>query len=194
MGVPVYGSKRDELPAAEVLGTVNVSPIVAAPPSASWTNPGSGVTITLDEPLPPWELEDTEYSSSDARRYVDAPPNVVLRWINPRLLESLGWRDWEPVLTGDQRFHCKVKQMAAPDGNIRRGGTTGDILGWMYRSWYESRKKQHMTEIQQQSQSAVNKQQELVEDARRGQFGPYIRLEDAKHPTHTQFDGRGVRD
>lgn len=205
MGVPSFGrtSHREELiasaPASEVLGTVAsdsplVSPTVDAPvATASWTTP-EGTVMDLTEPPPPWEQVDARYDASDARQYVDVPPNWVLRWVNPRLLESSGWRDWQPVLVNDSRVKVKVSQMESPDGNIRRGGATGDILAWMYRSWVESRRKEHLEKTRRQTDAAMRKQEELRDEFRRGSFGPYVRIEDAKHPTHTQFDGRSVRD
>lgn len=192
-------SKDFAAPASEVLGTVAadstlLNPTAQPPASATWTGP-DGKTVDLVEPPPPWEQNDPRYDASDARQYVDVPPNWVLRWINPRLLESNGWRDWQPVLVNDSRVKVKVSQMTSADGNVRRGGATGDILAWMYRSWVESRWKEHIAKTQRQTDAAVRKHEELRDEFSRGTFGPYVKLDPGvKHPTHTQFDGRSVRD
>jgi hypothetical protein len=84
--------------------------------------------------------------------------------------------------------------MVSPEGNIRRGGNTGDILAWMYTSWVESRRRQMQREVDALTDSSVNRQNELREDFARGKYGPNIRLEGAKHPTHTMAEGRSMRD
>lgn len=153
-------------------------------PSATWTGPSG--RIDVEEGPPPWELEDYSYTPSDARRYVDVPSNWKLFWINPRLMESAGMRYWQPVTAGDPRVTVKIKQMHAPDGNIRREGEKGDILCWMYDSWYDSLREKTRQEISRQTQSALDKAAALKEDFARGKYGPYVHLDAANHPTHTQ--------
>ena len=147
---------------AEVLGTV--SPQITDPslqgPTTLWTGP-AGAPVEMSEPPPPWELEDTEYAPSDARRYVDVPDTWTLRWINPKLLESTGWRYWQPVMASDPRVKVKVDTMIGPDNNIRRGGVVGDILGWMYTTWVISRRAQLQKETESQTQSAADRHETL---------------------------------
>ena len=182
-----------DLPGPEVLGTLPVdSPVLhPAPEAAAW----QGVTgaIEMTEPPPPWETAD-DFEMSDAKRFVKVPDNWTLRWINPKLLDSQGWRHWQPVSASDQRVTVLVDTMVAPDGIIRRGGQTGDILGWMYTSWVNSARRKLQEKTEAQSASAVNRQAELREEFKRGTFGPYVRLEDAKHPTHTMAEGKSMRD
>ncbi len=191
-GTPLMG-RADRLNAMaekmgeQVLGTIPAdSPLLNDGPqgtSAQWSGPSGN--IDLDEGPPPWELEDTQYADSDARRYVEVPDNWVLYWINPRMLESSGWREWKPVTAGHPRVKVKVAQMLAPDGNIRRGGERGDILTWMYRSWYESLQRKHRESTQRQTQAAVDKVSTLKDDFNRGKYGPYVHMDSVLHPTHT---------
>lgn len=187
-----------EFPQPEVLGHINADdPTLDPKPqgiTTSWTN-AEGHTITLTEPPPPWEVQDGYgHSGSDARKFVEVPPNWKLRWINPRLLDSEGWRDWQALQASDARITVKVPTMISPEGYIRRGGSGGDILCWTWQGWYESKVREHIRVTNQQTQNAVDKQAELREEFKRGTYGPNVRLEDAKHPTHTQVDGRTIRD
>jgi hypothetical protein len=179
--------KMGEGPRPEVLGSIPASdPVLQSGPQSpvtSWSGP-SGV-IDMQEGPPPWELEDVAFSNSDARRYVDVPANWTLYWINPRFLESVGWRYWQPVTVGDPRVKVKVAQMAAPDGNIRRNGDKGDILGWMYTSWRDGIRDKHRASTNRQTQSAVDKMASLKEQMDQGAYGPYVHLDSATHPTHT---------
>jgi hypothetical protein len=160
----------------QVLGTIPAdSPLLQEGPqdtSAQWSGPSGN--IDMDEGPPPWELEDAQYADSDARRYVEVPDNWVLYWINPRMLESAGWREWKPVTAGHPRVKVKVAQMLAPDGNIRRGGEKGDILTWMYRSWYDSLRRKHHEATQRQTQAAREKASAVSDDFKRGKWGPYV--------------------
>lgn len=202
MPVPVYGfgkSTREELaepmPRPEVLGTIKPELTDPTPQqeSASWET-ASGGSIDITEPPPPWEVHK-EFDASDARLYVDVPKNWSLRWINPRLLESAGWRHWQSVQASDPRVKCKVAQMISPDGTIRRGGfEKGDILSWMYTSWVESRRALLQKKTDEQTASAQQRQEGLREAFRRGTYGPYVRLEEAKHPTHTMVEGKSIKD
>ena len=179
----------------EVLGTIREELLNPSPqaPSAAWQSGGTQVDLT--EPPPPWELEDAKYTASDARRYVDCPSAWILRWANPRLIEQTGFNYWSPVLPdSDKDVKLKVSQMKAPDGTIRRGGATGDILVWMLRSWVESRRRQHLEATARLTQGAVNRQEELKDDFKRGKYGPHVTLDEARHPSHTMAEGRSMRD
>lgn len=182
----------------EVLGHINANdPLIDPSPrevTTSWTN-SEGQTITLTEPPPPWEVQDGYgHSSSDARKFVEVPPNWKLRWINPRLLDSEGWRDWQALQASDNRVNVKVPTMVSPEGYIRRGGSGGDILCWTWQGWYESKVREHIRVTNQQTQDAVDKQENLRDEFKRGTYGPNVRLEEARHPTHTQVDGRTIKD
>lgn len=176
----------------EVIGEIKAIP-ASETPGVQWQAEG-GSAMTMAEPPPPWEMEDEQYTASDAHRYVDTPESWVLRWINPRLLESQGWRYWTAISAHDSRVKVKVESMIAPDGTVRRGGTAqGDILAWMYRSWVESRRKLHAEETARLTQSAIDRQNRLREEFARGAYGPYVGLESAHHPTHTMAEGRSLK-
>ena len=182
-GVPAIGqrdptSETQELPQVEVLGTI--------PTHSKLISPNS-------DPPPPWEQEDREHAPSDARRFVEVPENWELRWINPRLLESLGWRYWQPVMASDPQVTVKVSTMVSPEGNIRRGGIAGDILAWMPKSWVESRRREQQKLTAELTQSAVSRQDQLREEFRRGDYGA-VTLEEARHPSHTIGEGRSMQD
>ena len=183
------------MPGPEVLGTLNPSITDPNPrgTTSTWTRE-DGTVMELNEPAPPWENADDKYTASDARRFVEVPPQWRLHWVNPRLLDSEGWRDWQPVMASDQRVNVRVKTMVTPEGYIRRGGPGGDILAWMWQGWYESVKKKMREKTAAQTQSAMDKQAQLKEEFARGTYGPYLRVEGTKHPTHTQADGRTMRD
>lgn len=177
----------------EVLGVIpSDDPVLnAKPPTTSWVGPSGAVDLT--EPPPPWEQGLDAFSVSDARRFVGVPENWELRWINPRLLESEGWRDWQPVMASDPRVTPKVPTMVAPDGNIKRGG---DILAWMYKSWVEARERQWQRDTDRLTASAKDRQDQLKDDFQRGKYGPYLNMDDrdVRHPTHTIADGRSMKD
>jgi len=179
--------RQGEGPRPEVLGHIPAdSPLLSeqpSKPSASWSGPSG--QIDMEEGPPPWELEDFTYSNSDARRYIDCPTNWTLFWINPRLLESAGWRYWQPVTAGHPQVTVKIKQMHAPDGNIRREGEKGDILCWMYTSWYKSLQARTKQATDRQTQTALDRVSSLKEDFNHGKYGPYVHLDSANHPTHT---------
>jgi hypothetical protein len=188
---------NDGLMGGQVLGTVapdsEITDTTLKPTETTWE--GDAGTISMAEPPPPWEIDEKlDLALSDAKRFVEVPSNWCLRWINPRLLDQFGWRDWKPVMVSDPSVKVRVETMVSPEGNIRRGGATGDILAWMYRSWVESRRRQMLKQSAELADSSVRKQDELREDFASGKFGPNIRLEGAKHPTHTMADGRSMRD
>ncbi|HZI73491.1 MAG TPA: hypothetical protein VFD73_05595 [Gemmatimonadales bacterium] len=188
------------LPEPELLGHIAGDAQVLNPDpesqreSATWQSE-DGTHVTLTEPPPPWEVgDDSGYSISDARRFVDVPKNWRLHWINPKALSSEGWRDWQAVQTSDPRVTLKVPTMKSPEGYVRRGGAEGDILCWMWSGWYESKKRLNEEAIRLQSQKAVEKQQDVAESMARGKYGPYIRPDAVRHPTHTNADGRSMRE
>ena len=175
----------------EELGSVSASITDPKPetPTTAWQGPSGQIDLT--EAPPPWEINEQDYSASDARRFLSVPETWTLRWINPKLLEQFGWRYWQPVMASDSRVTVKVAQMVGPDNNIRRGA---DILAWMPTTWVESRKKQKAAAVAKLTASAVNRQSQLRDEFRRGTYGPYLKLEEATHPTHTIADGRTMKD
>jgi len=202
-GVPLIGSRRDEdvrkelaagVQGEEVLGTIKLTNAGPEGPVSTWTRE-DGTQVTLTEPPPPWEVNDNSgYNTSDARRFVECPPNWRLYWINPKLLNSDGWRDWQAVLCSDPRVTLRVPTMKSPEGYVRRGGDGGDILCWMWDSWYQSKRQKNFEKTQAQGRDAMDKQANLADEMRRGRFGPYIQPERYTHPTHTNADGRTMRD
>ena len=169
-------SVREELgqaPAPEVLGVINPA-------------------LPANEPPPPWELDPgSEFAASDARRFVEVPATWELRWINPRILDQVGWRYWEPVMASDSRVKVKVLTMVSPEGNIRRGGQGGDILAWMYKSWVQSRRDEHAAASARLKQSSPDRMEHLKEEFKRGTYGQ-VALTEARHPTHTMVEGRSL--
>lgn len=190
-GVPKLGSARlssaaEELlhsPEPEVLGTITNAAI-------------SAITEGFVEPPPPWELDPKwGRDNTDARRYVDVPTNIELRWINPKLIDQIGWRDWEAVpARGDSRFKLRVKEMARPDNTIRKGGSDGPILSWMYKSWVESRQRLKAERSARQMRRAPDRMERVREEINRGSFSRYIHVDSATHPTNTSGDGRSMKD
>lgn len=184
--------------ASEVLGVIAPSHTEPGPQGTTTTWGGASGPVSMDEPPPPWELEDQDYTASDARRFIDAPQNVALRWMNPRFIEASGWRYWQQVSIGDGRFKLKVDQMHMPDGTVRRGGPTGDILAWMYQSWLDKLRVKQQQDTDRQTQSARDRFEETKDDIRRGKYGPYVGLDETnskpQHPTHTLADGRTMKD
>ena len=148
----------------EVLGVVNPTDLAKS----------------LDDRLPPpWEVE-SGFNESDARAFVDVPSDWTLRWINPRLLDRVGWRYWQAVSPSDTRVTLKVDSMRQVDNTIRRGGIHGDILAWMPTHWVESMRKKLTQQARDLQGTAEAKREELNEQFKRGTFGPYISGE-AKH-------------
>src|SRR5262245_16922299 len=97
-GVPNIGSKHihqaqtsaagdlTEIPQAKELGSIPMSTLLPPPPT---------------EERPPWETNpEWHRHNTDARRYVTVPAEWELRWLNPRLIEEVGLRDWR-ILTVD---------------------------------------------------------------------------------------------
>src|SRR5439155_22499943 len=120
---------------------------------------------------------------------VDVPADWTLRWLNPRVLDRVGWRYWMKVEPQDSRVNVKVKSMIQVDNTIRRGGdVNGDILGWMHTSWVIAARKKLAQKTREVSGSAEDKREALNEQFKRGTFGPYISGE-ATH-TSTPVDAR----
>ena len=177
----------------KILGVIPDSKLISDPtPQGSETEWQTDAgTMSVVEPPPPWELpSNSELLDSDARRFIDFPENWTVRWINPRLLDQFGWRDWQPVMASDPRIKVHVDTMVSPEGNIRRGGAGGDFLAWMYTSWVESRRRKFSEETARLTQSAVDRQERLKEDFKRGKYGPNIDLTAAQHPKYTNVATR----
>lgn len=178
----------------QILGTIKDGILGADAPAdgAQWEGPSGRVSV--EDGPPPWETEDGTYSLSDARRFVTVPDHLEVRWINPKVLDAEGWRDWQPVLASDERFEVRVATMVSPEGNIRRGGPTGDILAFMPKSWVYARRKLFAQQTQAQTERANAHQESLKEDFKRGKYGPYTHLEEkAAQPGNTTLDGRALR-
>ena len=192
-GVPTIGSKFGE--GAQVLGTITNDRLLDPTPQGTNTQwEGEAGSVSMSEPPPPWELAaEGGMPESDARRFVEVPENWTLRWINPKLLDQFGWRDWQPVMASDERVKVRVSTMVSPEGNIRRGGFTGDILAWMYTSWVISRRKLIQKETDQLTASAANKQVE-VEDEIKRKFGGKVKIDSFRTPAYTMGDGASMRD
>lgn len=171
---------------AEVLGEIKAK----APGYTAWTDAETQARIEMESGPPPWELEGTA-NPSDARNFVDVPSDWVLYWINPKLLEADGWRGYMPVSPSDSRVTLKVASMRSPDNLVRRGHQ-GDILGYMPREWYESRKRQTQQRTQDQTQASVDRVAQLKDEFRGGKY-PGFTLEKAVHPTHTMADPQEMR-
>ena len=189
-GTPTIGKVvREEVEAAREIGTINIENVVNTPAKTSY---GS---VDLTEELPPWE-RDPKWSrdNTDARRFVEVPKEWELRWINPRMLDQHGWRDWQPVMASDKRVKVKVKQLVSAEGNIRRGHG-GDILGFMPKTWVESKKRLKAERVARMTQSAPDRMEQFREEVSQGRFGPYVHADDAgRHPTHTMGEGRSMTD
>jgi hypothetical protein len=146
-------------------------------------------------PPPPWEIDPSyDRHDSDARKFVEAPDNVTLRWLNPKIVSQSSMRDWQAVpAKGDRRFRLKLGSMAAPDNTIRRGDHNGDFLAWMYTAWVESRNRLKQARRDRQASSAAQRARDTQEAYRRGKFGRFITSpDDARDPTGTLADGRGL--
>jgi hypothetical protein len=190
----LLGSKAGDLtdaPGAEVLGEVKAK----GPAIEEWWDDETKTRVALEEGPPPWEQSGE--GGSDARQFVMVPEDWVLYWINPRQLDAVGWRGWQHVRQNDPRVQVLVPSMVSPEGMIRRGGPTGDILAYMPRHWYEVRKRQFAELNARQTQASVDRLESLKEQINSGAFshgGPVKMHLDAVHPTHTMADGRSMTD
>jgi hypothetical protein len=199
-GVPSLGANveaearmKAELAEAGIEGTEVVGNIrFGQPKAATWTSPDWQKTISIEEGPAPWEVAGSQ-DPSDARVFITCPDEWVLYWVNPRVLDALGWRGWKPVLSSDPRVKVKVPSMVSVENNIRRGGQGGDLLCYMPRHWYEVRKKQFAAETAKRTQASLDKMESLKDDFKRGKYGPNVSLDSAKHPTHTMADPQEMR-
>ena len=179
----VFDSKREELiapaPEGQTLGTLSAD----------------AVKRLMDEDAgpPPWQTREG-LSDGDARNFVTVPGDWVLRWLNPRLIDLMGWRDWKPVMASDPRIKVHVKSCVDVGNNVRRGGHEGDVLAYMPKHWYDARVRQQRELNDMATQASVDKQATLKEEFARGRFGRGVRIEDARHPTHTIADLKGISD
>lgn len=177
---PKLDSATEELlhnPQAQDLGTISRDSLNA---------------LIEEVPPAPWEI-DPGYArhDSDARKFVECPDNVTLRWLNPKLVSQTGLRNWQAVpAKGDRRFKLKLASLMAPDNTIRRGDHGGDFLAWMFTQWVDSRKRLKAGINAREMTKATEKMQTMREAMNRGKFSPYIRSEEGLHPTHTIADGR----
>ena len=190
-GIPRIGSAltsaAEELvntPEPAFVGTINTETLSARTPSFD------------DDGPPPWETDPRwGRDNTDARRFVDCPDEWVLRWLNPRLIDQTGFRDWKAVPASHERVTLKVPAMRSPENLIRRGGHGGDILSYMPRSWVDSRRRIKEERARRAVQGSVDRQQQLAEEVNRGSYGPHIRVSgEMKHPTNTTVEGRSLTD
>ena len=184
-GIPRLGQaaiedheKAKEFPGGEVLGEIKAKPVKVA----VWDDEELNAQIAIEQGPPPWETQ--EENLSNARNFIECPKDWELRWINPRLLDQEGWRGWSPVRARDPRIKVKVNSMISPEYQIRRGGHGGDILAYMPKDWFETRRKQYYRMVSQRTQSSVDRTSGLRERIR-SDSGGLITVESATHPTHT---------
>ncbi len=193
MPAPRLGQKVfDKPPASPDLDSATEELIHADEPEVVGSVSQERLKEILNVPPPPWEVDPSyDRHDSDARKFVEVPDNVTLRWLNPKQVSQSGMRDWQAVrATGDPRFRLKLRSMRAPDNTVRRGDHQGDFLAWMYTAWVESRTKLKRARVDRQTQSAVTKQRQTQEAYDAGKFGRYVRAGEAIHPTHTTAEGR----
>ena len=197
-GIPRIGSRKiykkgeSTDPSGEVLGVISEQTISAESPDLFMSSSGVTVSVGDDPPPPPWETDPTKVrDDTDARSFIRCPNEWVLRWVNPRLLDQVGWRWWEPVLASDPRVTVFNRQMGSVDGNIRRGGRGGDILAWMWRHWYESNQARKQERTERRTRRAVEQFESLQRDR---SFGPFVQFGRGHHPSHTLGEGRTMGD
>ena len=187
--VPKIGQGRTLSSTAEELTHVPQSELLGR------LSPEAPKQIT-EEPPPPWEV-DPRYRLHDteARRFVDVPANWVLRWLSESMIRQYGMRNWEAVASSDPRVKVLNTSTVAPDNTVRKGDHRhGDILCWMWRSWWESRLGLKAEKVRKITQAARDRQQTTAEEVNRGTSGRYVTVDSAKHPTHTIGDGRSMTD
>jgi hypothetical protein len=196
MAGPRIGRKFQEQPASSKLSSATEDLLHIPEAQEAGTISREKLRQIIDDvPPPPWET-DKSYGrhDSDARKFIDAPDNVTLRWLNPKLVNQTTMRNWQAVpAKGDPRFKLKLKSLAAVDNTVRRGDSNGDFLAWMYTAWVESRNKIKAQANDRNVRKARDDQQRTSEAFRSGQFSPYITNDvEAKHPTRTLVDGRSL--
>ena len=117
-----------EAPSAKLLGSLNAEAVQA---------------MLEKYGEPPWESAARQnVPPGHAPAFVTVPAEWRLRWLNPKVIDQAGFRDWKTVDPTDSRVVVHVKQSIYPDNTIRRGGPTGDLLAWMPRHWYEARMRE----------------------------------------------------
>lgn len=180
-----------DAPGAEVLGTLGGPRKTEI--DASWDEE-TKTLVQMEEGPPPWETAGD--GNSDARQFLTCPEDWVLYWINPRQLDASGWRGWQHVRAKDPRVKVLVPSMVSPEGMVRRGGPTGDILAYMPLHWYAQRKAEFARLNARQTQASVDRLENLKEQINSGGFdGGRLGMHlDATHPTHTIGDMRGAND
>lgn len=101
---------------------------------------------------------------------------------------------WMPVTKKTPGVKALVEAMVSPEGLIRRG-YQGDILHFMPRQWWENRVAEKNAAAARLSGKAIANQQQFLEDANRGKFGPAVKggwdAEDhGRFPVATGFDAK----
>lgn len=192
-GVPKIGSSASELaeaPKAEVVGTI-------APPTpkiSAWTEP-DGTQVQLEEGPPPWEVVgEWAWNRTDARQFVNVPDEWELRWLNPQILNKYGARGWMPVHPSDSRVEVKNRAMVSPENYIRKGGRDGDILHYMPKHWYASKRRIQAERTERLTRSSRERIERTKEEFRRNSVGRYVSIDSATIPTDTTADGRTMKD
>jgi len=191
MGAPRIG--RPASPASPGLDSATEELLQAPQPETVGTVSADQFTRLLqDVPPPPWETDPSyDRHDSDARKFVDVPDNVTLRWLNPKQVSQSGLRNWQAVpAKGDTRFRLKLRTMAAPDNTIRRGDANGDFLAWMYTAWVESKRRLKQARTDRQTQASTDRMHQTQEAYDSGKFGRYVTSAGGTHPTHTTAEGR----
>ena len=197
MGAPRLGANVFKSPASTGLdsATEDLLQVPAAAEIGTISKERLAQVIAETVPPPPWEVDPTyDKHDSDARKFVEAPDNVTLRWLNPKIVSQSSMRDWQAVpAKGDPRFRLKLGSMRAPDNTIRRGDANGDFLAWMYTAWVESRARVKQARRDRHTSAAGARARGTQEAFRRGKFGRYVTSpEPARDPTGTLADGRSL--
>lgn len=195
MGAPRLGQKVFKNPASTGLDSATEDLLSVPEPHQVGTISKERLTQVIADtvPPPPWEVDPSyDRHDSDARKFLDAPTNVTLRWLNPKVVSQSSMRDWQAVpATGDPRFRLKLGSMRAPDNTVRRGDHNGDFLAWMYTAWVESRNRLKQARRDRLVGQAGQRARDTQEAYRRGKFGRYVSSpEEARDPTGTLVDGR----
>lgn len=195
MGAPSLGKNVFKTPASTGLdsATEDLLQVPQAEQVGTISQERLAQVIADTVPPPPWEVDPSyDRHDSDARKFVEAPDNVTLRWLNPKIVSQSSMREWQAVpARGSTQFKLKLKSMAAPDNTIRRGDHNGDFLAWMYTAWVESRQRLKQARRDRQVGVAAARSRDTQEAYRRGKFGRFITSpEEARDPTGTLVDGR----
>jgi hypothetical protein len=193
MGAARIGQRFAQSPASTGLSSATEALLHAPVPEVLGTVSQAAVADLANQvPPPPWETDPTyDKHDSDARKFLDAPDNITLRWLSPKVVNQSGLRYWQAVpAKGDTRFRLKLKTLAAPDNTVRRGDHAGDFLAWMYTAWVESQGRLKAARVARQSRQATDQLHATNDAYAGGQFGRYVTSAGGRHPTHTIADGR----